>query len=142
MRNLNVFVLAAVLVTATMGCSGKLNGIVRRDAGRIEIVYSDSRIAKAELSVILPDGQHFKGKSEKFDRYKETAQTDAPQIDDVSIHFENLSTFDGNTMATLGGNRGDVIRCRFRVTDTIIGFSSGGVGLCQISDGRIIDVYF
>ena len=142
MRNLNAFVLAALLVTATMGCSGKLNGIVRRDAGRIEIVYSDSRISKAELSVVLPDGQRFKGRSEKFDRYKEAAQADDFQVDDVSIHFENLSTFDGNTMASLGGNRGDVIKCRFRVTDTIIGFSSGGVGLCQISDGRVIDVYF
>ena len=142
MRNLNGLVLAALIVTATLGCSGKLNGIVRRDAGRIEIVYSDSRIAKAELSVVLPDGQRFKGRSEKFDRYKEPAQADAPQVDDVSIHFENLSTFDGNTMASLTGNRGDVINCRFKVTDTIIGFSSGGVGLCQISDGRVIDVYF
>jgi hypothetical protein len=139
MKNLIVLLLAAALLFVTIGCSGKMDGIIRRDAKRIDIMYSDSRVAAAELIAVLPDGQRFSGKPERLDLSKEMMKTDS---DDIQIHFEDMRTFDGNAKATLTGDRGDIIKCRFRLADYIIGFSSGGVGLCQISDGRIIDVFF
>jgi hypothetical protein len=139
MKNLMVWLFAALPVIVMSGCAGKMDGIIRRDAKRIDIIYSDSRVSVADLIVVLPNGERFSGKPERLDLSKEMMETDS---DDIQIHFEHLRTFNGNVKATLTGNRGDNIKCRFRLADTIIGFSSGGIGLCQVSDGRVIDVFF
>jgi len=142
MKNLKVLVVAALLLVVMMGCTGQMEAIVRRDAARIDITYTDSRVAVAELITVLPDGEHFRGKPERLDRTKEMMEADPNKTDDIAIHFEALQTFPGNAKATLSGNRGNIIKCRFKLTDVIIGFSSGGFGLCQVSDGRVIDVFF
>jgi len=142
MINLKAAIILPLLFTMTMGCSGQMDGIIRRDAKRIEISYTDSRLATAELLVVLPDGESFHGQSERFDRKKDMMDKGSVGIDDQYGNFEALQTFNGNAMATLSGSRGNVIKCRFKVADVIIGFSSGGAGICQISDGRVIDVFF
>jgi hypothetical protein len=140
MKNLIALVVLSLLFT--MGCAGQIDGIIRRDAKRIEIAYTDSRIAAAELMVVLPDGEQFHGKSQRFDRTKDMMEKGSVGIDDQYGNFGALQSFNGNAQATLSGSRGNVIKCRFKVADAIIGFSSGGAGLCQISDGRVIDVFF
>ena len=132
----------AMILTAMIGCSGKMDGVVRRDAKRIEIIFTDSRISAAELVTVMPDGERFSGKPERFDKVKDMMEKDSTNSDDISVHFENLQTFAGNVKATLSGNRGGIIKCRFNLTDVIIGFSSGGTGMCQVADGREIDVFF
>jgi hypothetical protein len=142
MKKLGVFVLAVIILTATMGCSGQMDGVIQSDAGRIEIMYTDSRVAVAELITVLHNGERFRGKPERLDRTKEMMEAESTDTDDISIHFEALQTFPGNVKATLSGNRDNIIKCRFKLTDVIIGFSSGGFGICQVSDGRVIDVFF
>ena len=142
MKNPIRLVLPILLLGATMGCTGKLDGVIRRDASRIDIMYSDSRVAAAELVAVLPDGEHFRGKSERFDRTKEILETSKTGISDGSEHFLAVQTFAGNAKATLSGSRGNLIECRFKLADIIIGYSGGGFGICQISDGRVIDVFF
>ena len=142
MKKLRAFGVAALLLVMTMGCTGQMDGVIRRDAKRIEITYTDSRIAVAELIAVLPDGEHFRGKSEKLDRTKDMMETDSTGTDSLAGHFEALQTFRGNAKATLSGNRGNVIKCRFKLTDVIFGFSGGGTGICQIADGRVMDVFF
>ena len=142
MNNLRILILAAILSVVTMGCTGTMDGVVQSDAGRIEIMYTDSRVAVAELITVLPDGERFGGKPERLDRTKDMMEAASTGTDDISAHFEALQTFPGNVKATLSGNRGNIIKCRFKLTDVILGFSSGGFGICQISDGRVIDVFF
>ena len=142
MNNLKILIIAAMLLAVTMGCSGTMDGIIRSDANRIEIMYTDSRVSVAELIAVFPNGGQFRGKSERFDRTREILETDNKKTDDVAAHFEALQTFPGNAKATLSGNQGGKMACRFKLTDVIIGFSSGGFGLCQMSDGRVIDVFF
>ena len=142
MKNLIRLVFPILLLGVMMGCTGKMDGVIRRDASRIDIMYSDSRVSAAELVAVLPDGEHFRGKSEKFDRTKEILETSKTGIDDGSEHFKAVQTFAGNAIATLSGSRGNLIECRFKLADIIIGYSGGGFGICQISDGRIIDVFF
>ena len=134
-----IFGIAALIMAVTTGCSGTMNGVIRRDAQRVEITYTDTRVGAAELLLVLPDGEKFRGKTEKFNRIKELKENDA---DDISVHFQDLQTFDGNAKATLVGNRGNKMNCRFKVADYIIGLKSGGFGLCQLSDGRLMDVFF
>ena len=141
MKNLKVFVILSSLFTMTMGCSGQMDGVIRRDAKRIEITYTASRLTAAELTAVLPDGEQFRGKAESLDRTQDALET-ASTGNLQSGSFEAVQSFPGNSKATLSGNRGHVIKCRFKITDVIIGFSSGGTGICQISDGRVIDVFF
>ena len=141
MKNLKVFVILSSLFTMTMGCSGQMDGVIRRDAKRIEITYTASRLTAAELTAVLPDGEQFRGKAESLDRTQDALETTSTGSHQ-SGSFEAVQSFPGNSKATLSGNRGHVIKCRFKITDVIIGFSSGGTGICQISDGRVIDVFF
>ena len=142
MKKPGVFIGAVMILTVAVGCTGQMDAIIRRDAKRIEITYTDSRVTVAELLAVLPNGEYFRGKTEWFDRTREMMEADSTNTDDVAIHFEAMQTFAGNVKATLSGNRGATIECRFKLTDVIIGFSGGGVGICQISDGRVIDVFF
>jgi len=142
MNKIGVIACTVLLLAVTMGCSGKMDGIIRSDADRIEIMYSDSRAAVAELIAVFPNGERFRGRSEKLDMSREILEDDNKKTDDVAAHFEALRTFPGNTKATLTGSGGQTIKCRFKLADPIIGFSSGGFGICQVSDGRVIDVFF
>ena len=134
-----IFAVAALLMVMAMGCSGTMNGVIRRDAQRVEIHYTDTRVAVAELLIVMPDGERFRGKTERFDRIKDVMEIDA---DDTSAHFQDLQTFAGNAKATLAGSKGNMMQCRFKVADYIIGLNSGGFGLCQMTDGRLMDVFF
>ena len=142
MKNLKVLIILSMLVTMTVGCSGQIDGVIRRDAKRIEITYTASRLTAAELTAVLPNGEQFRGKAESLDRTQDALETASTASSLQSGSFEAVQSFPGNSKATLSGNRGNVIKCRFKITDAIIGFSSGGVGICQVSDGRIIDVFF
>jgi hypothetical protein len=66
---------------------------------------------------------------------------DEPMAADVGEDYPNIYEFQGNKEIFLKGDRGGKMRCRFRLSDPILGFKGGGFGLCQTADGRIIDVY-
>ena len=138
----------AVIVSVTMslviliGCTGTMDGVIRRDAKRIQILYTDSRPAVAELITVLPSGERFRGNSERLDTTKEMMAAHSSEAVEGAGRFEEVLAFSGNVKATLSGNRGNTMKCRFELTDVIIGFSSGGFGLCQLADGRVIDVFF
>lgn len=142
MKNFKVAVILSWLFSLTIGCSGQMDGVIRRDAKRIEITYTASRLTAAELTAVLPDGEQFRGNAESLDRTQEALETASNAGSLQSGRFEAVRNFPGNSKATLSGNRGHVIQCRFKITDVIIGFSSGGTGICQVSDGRVIDVFF
>lgn len=142
MNNLKALAILSLLFTVAMGCAGQMQGVVRRDANRISIAYSDSRLASAELITVLGDGEQFRGKSERLDRNQDMMKTASTLSQDNSGNFKAVQDFPGNSMATLSGNRGNIMKCRFKIADVIIGFSSGGTGICQVSDGRVIDVFF
>ena len=127
------------------GCGrvfGHHDGVIRRDAARIQITFTDTRIGSAELITVLPDGERFQGKPEKLDAQKDIIAAGAAQGTAKPASFPALQSFPGNLKALLSGSMGSQMACRFRLTDVILGFSSGGIGLCQMSDGRVIDVFF
>jgi len=135
-----MFILVAVLLTVQLGCAGSMKGVVRRDAKRIEVTYTDSRLGKARLQTVLPGGERFEGKIVRTGWAG--AQSDSAVSGNDSTDFEDVQMFEGNAEATLSGNKGNIMKCRFNLTDSIIGLSSGGFGLCQVTDGRVIDIFF
>jgi hypothetical protein len=140
MTKWRMFILVAILLTIQLGCAGSMKGVVRRDAKRIEVTYTDSRLGQARLQTVLPGGERFEGKIVRTGWAG--AQSDSAVSGDESTDFEDVQMFEGNAEATLSGNKGNVMRCRFNLTDSIIGLSSGGFGLCQVTDGRVIDIFF
>ena len=135
-----MFILVAILLTVQLGCAGSMKGVVRRDAKRIEVTYTDSRLGQGRLQTVLPGGERFEGKIVRTGWAG--AQSDSAVSGDESTDFEDVQMFEGNAEATLSGNKGNVMKCRFNLTDSIIGLSSGGFGICQVSDGRVIDIFF
>jgi hypothetical protein len=142
MKKLAIFAFAALILTSMIGCAGTMDGVIRRDAERFQITYTDSRVAAAELIAVLPGGEQFRGMSERLYPQQEIMAARAADSTNNSASFPALQTFSGNAKALLSDKKGGKMACRFKLTDIIIGFSSGGVGLCQMSDGRVIDVFF
>jgi hypothetical protein len=133
-----LYAVIAVFLAVMTGCSGTMQGVVRKDARRVLFNYSDSRISTADVNVVLPEGERFEGRVKRG-----TDGTRSNSSSTISTdRFEAVEGFAGNADAVLSGNRGNIMKCRFHLTDTIIGFSSGGFGICQLSDGRVIDIFF
>jgi hypothetical protein len=140
MTQWRMIILIAIFLTVQLGCAGSMKGVVRRDAKRIEFTYTDSRLGKAGLQTVLPGGERFEGKIVRMGSADDPSDTDVSTNE--SSAFEDVLLYDGNAKATLSGNKGNIMKCRFNLTDSIIGLSSGGFGVCQVSDGRVIDVFF
>jgi len=135
-----LFSMVAILLTFQLGCAGSMKGVVRRDAKRIELTYTDSRLGEGNLQTVLPDGERFEGQIVRIGSADDQSNTDVSGSE--STGFEEVKLFDGNSEATLSGSKGNIMKCRFNLTDSIIGISSGGFGICQVSDGRVIDIFF
>ncbi len=133
-----IYVAMAIIFAVLAACSGTMQGVVRKDARRVVFDYSDSKIGTADVQVVMPEGERFEGRVERG-----TDRTRSNSNSTISTdRFEAVETFEGNADAVLSGNRGNIMKCRFHLTDIIIGFSSGGYGICQLSDGRVIDIFF
>lgn len=128
----------AVILVVMTSCSGSLRGVMRNNAGRVSFNYTDSQLGNAELQVMLPEGERFEGRAETGINLTRPKAGAAASMD----RFEAVETFHGNADAVLSGDRGNIMQCRFLLTDIILGFKSGGFGICQLSDGRVIDVFF
>jgi len=135
-----MFILVAILLTVQLGCSGSMKGVVRRDAQRVELTYTDSRLGTGILQTVLPSGERFEGKILRIG--SPDVQSDTAVSGSESTAFNDVQLFDGNAKATLSGNKGNIMKCRFKLADSLIGLSSGGFGICQVTDGRVIDIFF
>ena len=133
-----LYALIAVIHMTTAACSGSLRGVLRNDANRVSFNYSNSQIGNANLQVTLPGGERFEGRAERGINHTRPKAGATTSMD----RFEAVETFQGNAEAVLSGDRGNIMQCRFLLTDVILGFKSGGFGICQLSDGRVIDVFY
>jgi hypothetical protein len=140
MTRRHIIILVAITLTVQLGCAGSMKGVVRRDAKRIELTYTDSRLGKARLKTVLPGGERFEGNIVRIGWMGDPSDTAVSASE--STVFADLNLFDGNAEATLSGDKGNIMKCRFNLTDSIIGLSSGGFGMCQVTDGRVIDIFF
>jgi hypothetical protein len=133
-----IYVAMAIIFAVLAACSGTMQGVVRKDARRVVFDYSDSKMGTADVQVVMPGGERFEGRVERG-----TDRTRPNSSSTISTdRFEAVETFGGNADAVLSGNRGNIMKCRFHLTDVIIGFSGHGIGICQLADGRVIDIFF
>jgi hypothetical protein len=133
-----LYAFIAVCLAVITACSGSLRGVVRNSASRVALNYSDSQIGTANLQAVMPEGERFEGRVERGTERTQSHSGATASMD----RFEAVETFEGNAEAVLSGDRGNMMQCRFALADIILGFRSGGFGICQLSDGRIMDVFF
>ena len=139
-RYISIF--SALVIAVSIGCSGSMQGVIRKNAKRVLFNYSDPRIGKAIIKVEMPGGERFKGRLVKISSGDNETESDAKTTVVNSVSFEEVDSFSGNCQAELTGNMGNSMKCRFRVADHILGLSTGGFGICQTADGRVIDIFF
>ena len=121
------------LAFASIGCSGTMKGVDRYSGKRVLFSYTDEKFGSAEIQVAMPDGERFVG------RIVDTASPNTAASAGKS--YPAVDEFRGNTAAFLQGDRGHHMKCKFRLSDKVLGFKSGGFGLCETDDGRVIDIF-
>ena len=111
-----------------------MKGVDRYSGERVNFVYEDEKFGSAIIKVTMPDGERFTGKT--LDRSM------APGDSKLSSRrYLTVDKFPGQIAAFLTGDRGNNMKCKFKLSDTVLGFKAGGYGLCQTSDGRLIDIF-
>ena len=130
--------IGAILVTAALlvGCSGAMNGMIRDDGSRVPISYEQG-MDHDKLRVTMPDGETFTGKAVMVGASSAFVSGYAYG---TAPSFAVVNTYNGNIQAVLFGDRGHTRRCNFQYADSSGFTTAGGVGLCETSDERVIDV--
>lgn len=117
-----------------VACSGMIDGVVRGEGSRVSFLYKQGMDRDFYEATI--DGEYFKGQAVQADARTGSGigffrGTTVPVI---------TSSTSGNFVAVMFGDKGSTIRCKMNYADSSGFTSMGGVGICQHSDGRIIDV--
>lgn len=167
MRRIALAPLAATLALGSLSActsTGPIAGqlvIPGQPAQSVSMTYATDRFDEGgRLAVTLPSGERFAG---RFVQVTSTTAVDTvgptwaawgpPMWDEWGPFGEtwvagpsDLYTFrrnySGRVVATLFGDRGSVMRCRFRLADPPVGLAGGGTGQCQLSTGGTIDAQF
>ena len=134
MKKQALLIILTTMAFAFMACSGAMKGIDRYSGQRVQLAYSDEKFGSADLQIKMPDGELFIG--QLIEKHRKTTADDP-----AGREYPAVDQFNGNTEAFLFGDRGNHMKCKFRLSDKILGFKGGGFGLCETSDGRVIDIY-
>jgi len=140
-----IILFMTLCVGALSGCSGTMQGMLRGSGQRVTIAFTETGMAHGTLRTTLPSGEHFEGKHvyESSSSYGTVfGQTSGGGNTASGASFGIVTSYSGNNRAILFGDRGHSMNCSFQVVDPITGMSAGGVGVCQVSDGDVIDVQF
>jgi hypothetical protein len=134
MKRIACICLVCPLLTSC-ATSGTMQGMMRASGERITMSYEQAALHD-DLQVTLPDGETFKGKV-----VMEGASTGLGYGSDTATGTAvgAVATYTGGMRGVLFGDKGHTMVCRFQYADP--GHSdAGGVGLCETSDGKAIDM--
>jgi hypothetical protein len=141
MRFPKFFLLAVVGVIAT-ACGGTMQGVIRDSGTPIQFSYEQGMSSDTLTAVV--DGETFQGKAVMTDARTTVGNVYGNTYGSGGVGFTSGtvigSSYSGRVAATLFGNRGSTMRCQLQYADSSGFTTAGGVGVCQHSDGRVIDV--
>ena len=125
-----------ILLLALSACTGEMTGVAftpqGTPLGRAALTYQDNGFGSGTITVRMPGGEFFEG------TYVEATTTETG-YGRVSSGSKSASIFATSSVssnqyeAVLFSRRNNSMRCRFRG-------GSHGVGACEVSDGRKVDV--
>lgn len=134
--------LAFVAVSTVAGCSGTMQGAVRGTGEPVQVSYEQGMDSDTLTAVV--SGETFRGKAVMDGATATVATAFGTAYSGGTSAFGNSmivgSTSTSNFVAVLLGDKGSSLSCQLRYADAMGMTSSGGVGVCQHSDGRVIDL--
>ena len=138
-------ILVLVICLTLSACAGTMNGMIRGSGEPISIAYTQG-MQHDNLQVTMPDGEAFTGKAVMVGHSTSmvtsfgTATSPSFKGPVSGAGFGVLESYTGSVQAVLFGNQGHTMRCKLQYADSSGFTAAGGVGLCETSDGRVIDV--
>jgi hypothetical protein len=134
--------LGAILVATLSACGGNMQGVVRGTGQPVTFAYEQGMSSDSLTAEI--DGEAFAGKAvmRGASTTAGTAFGTATAGTTTAFGTSTLigSSYTGDFVATLIGNRGSTLSCQLQYADSSGFTTAGGVGVCQHSDGRVIDI--
>ncbi len=128
---------SVILLLVLSACAGEGVGVVftpqGTSLGRAEFKFTDYGTGSGPVSVRMPGGEFFEG------TYVEATTTEIG-YGTISSGYKSANVFGTSSVssnqfeAVLFSSRNNSMRCRFR------GDGLHGVGACEVSDGRKVDV--
>lgn len=140
---LTVFV--AVLLA---GCSGTMNGMIRGSGQIVQVQYEQGALTDS-LTLQMPDGEIFKGKAVPVGRSVTSTNTFGSATayssrgtvaSGFGSGFGTSTSSNGQFQALLFGNKGSSMKCQLQYADAKGLTTAGGVGTCEASTGKVIDL--
>jgi hypothetical protein len=156
----------ALLLGSLSGCTstGPISGqlvLPGQAAQRVTLTYVTNRFDEGgQITGTMPSGESFSG---HFVQVTPTSTVDSvgpvwsswssPIWNDWGPFDETRiggsvdaatfrTNYSGKVVATLSGDRGTVMRCRFELVNPSGGMENGGTGECQLSTGGKLDAQF
>ncbi len=118
-----------ILMLVLSACTGQMAGLVHTPdgtpLGRAEYTYKEDIFGSGTVTATMPNGEFFKG---SYVMVETRATTKATSI------FAIKSNSDDQFNAVLFSDRNNSMRCLFN------GDILHGIGTCEISDGRRVDL--
>ena len=112
-------------------CAGTMNGMIRESGKPVTISYTQAMLHD-NLQVTMPDGEIFTGKAVISDQSTSTIM--------VGTTFGIGHSSSGSVQAILFGSKHHTMNCKLQYADSSGDPSDGGVGICETSNGKTIDV--
>ena len=112
-----------------------MQGMIRGTGERVQFNYEQGLETDSYTAVI--GSEQFKGKAVMDGSSSVVGTLSGSSYLDTQI-FGSIST--NRVVAVLFGSKGSSLNCQMRYADSSGLTSSGGVGVCKHSDGRVIDV--
>ncbi len=112
-------------------CAGTMNGMIRESGKPVTISYTQAMLHD-NLQVTMPDGEIFTGKAVISDQSTSTIM--------VGTTFGTGQRSTGSVQAILFGSKHHTMNCKLQYADSSGDPSDGGVGICETSNGKTIDV--
>ena len=127
-------VLAGSALALLVACGGTMDGVVRGEGTRVTLEFEQGLDRDYYRATI--DGENFKGQAVQADA---RSGVGVGLAGGTTVPIITSST-SGNFVAVMFGDRGSTMRCNMNYADSS-GFTTfGGVGVCEHSDGRVVDI--
>ena len=126
--------LSFTTVLALAACSGTMQSVVRGVGTPVQFQYEQGM--ESDTYTAQVGSEQFSGKAVQADARSGFGTVFGTGMPSTIM----TSSSSGNFVATLLGNQGSTLRCQMNYASSLGETSAGGVGICNHSDGRVIDV--
>ncbi len=123
-------------------CGGTMQGAIRGSGQPVQFAYEQGMSSDTLTAVI--DGESFNGKAVMRGASTTVGTAFGTASVGGAIAFGTTtlvgSSYTGDFVAVLLGSKGSSLSCQLQYADSSGFTTAGGVGVCQHSDGRVIDI--